>query len=284
MVRVFDSIPGEKSKEGTTEYSSALNTTRPFRIYQHSEDELTLVTSVVFRPRSIKSMDMATAGTDCTICLWDINRPHHNPSSTLFVKQDDNTNKSGVNQICNPPIVHSLSWSPSGSLLAAALGDGTCLIADIEKRKLVEKCRLRDGHHSAVASVLFPNFGLASTTSSHVSADDRLIISAGSDGNILLWDLGLAVAGSNAVNPSKLFACHANDCSQVSNNECIDEASKALGTMSLSQQNPQILLGIPHNEKINFMVCSSSHDPVLSNSLFVSDIREDITVYLLPVS
>ena len=205
-VRITDSIPYRKNNDRieSGQSSEASSSTQTLRTFQHSQDgSLALVTSLSFRPRSLKSIDMATAGTDCTICLWDINRPHNIPSSTLFIQQDNDENaaKAGVNQICNPPIVHSLSWSPSGRLLSAGLGDGTCLIATIDGRKIVESCRLRDGHSLAIASVLFPRFDLPSSYF-HVTAEDRLMVSAGSDGSILPWDLGSQIAGKNAINPS----------------------------------------------------------------------------------
>jgi WD40 repeat protein len=268
MLRVADSIPNKKTQEKVESESSSQG---PYRTYQHSDAGASaLVTSLAFHPRSMKSIDIATAGTDCTICLWDISRPHNRPSSSLFIQQDndDNAGKAGVSQVCNPPLVHALSWSPSGRLLSAGLGDGTCVIASVEGRKLVESCRLRDGHDSAVASVLFPRFNF----SPHVTADDRLMISAGNDGSILLWDLGSTVAGSYAVDPATMFAGCEDDCKDISN---------AVKGLSLSQ-DPKILFGIPHNKKPNYMVSSTGEDTTLPNSLFIADTSHDITVYSLP--
>ncbi len=265
MIRVYDSVPGKKGG------NDSINThIQPFRTYQHAEDELVLATSVLFRPHSMKFRDVVTAGTDCTICLWDINRPHNRPSSFILVRQDDNQDSV---QICNPPIVHSLSWSASGRLLSAGLGDGTCLVASVDGRNLVESCRLR-GHNSAVASVLFPNFTLTSSDS-NMSSDDRLMVSAGSDGNILFWDLGSHVAGCDAVDPSSQFI----DCNHKSYSD-VDEASNTLQEISLSQETSQkVLFGIPHQEKINFMTSSKKED----YTLFVSDTSNDITIYTLPL-
>lgn len=65
---------------------------------------------------------------------------------------------AGDNQVCNPPMIHSLAWSPSGRLLAAGLGDATVGILQVESgRKLTQVARLREGHESPVATVLFPN-------------------------------------------------------------------------------------------------------------------------------
>lgn len=266
MIRVYDSVPAKKG--GNDSIGANI---QPFRTYQHAQDEMVLATSVLFRPHSIKFRDIVTAGTDCTICLWDINRPHNRPSSSILVRQDDNENSA---QICNPPIVHSLSWSASGRLLSAGLGDGTCLVASVDGRNLVESCRLRGGHNSAVASVLFPNFTLTSSDS-NMASDDRLMVSAGSDGNILLWDLGSQVAGHDSVDPSSQFV----DCNHRSYSD-VHEASNALQEMTLSQETSQkILFGIPHQEKINFITSSKNED----YTLFVSDTSNDITIYTLPL-
>mmetsp|Transcript_3293 Transcript_3293/g.3829 ORF Transcript_3293/g.3829 Transcript_3293/m.3829 type:complete len:454 (-) Transcript_3293:2-1363(-) len=271
LLRVTDSLGNKKASD----VSSPSSISQRCSTYQHSEDSTSpaLVTSAAFRPRSIKTLDVATAGTDCTINLWDINRPHNKPSSTLHIRSDDSDN---MNQICNPPIVHSLSWSSSGRLLAAGLGDGSCLIASIDGRSLVESYRLRGGHDSAVASVLFPRFGSSTSLSwSHITAQDRLIITAGNDGSILLWDLGSVVAGDNAVSPSSMFT----GCGDTG---CNEEMLSAFQDLSVTQQEPKILFGIPHGKKSNWIVSSSAEEQNLSSSLFVADTSNDITVYVLP--
>ncbi len=276
MVRVSNEVKNKKADEAP---AKSFN-----RIYEHAEEgSPCLVTSLAFRPRSIKSIDVLTGGTDCTISLWDVNRPHTSPSSTLVISQDINesSNKSGVNQVCNPPIVHSLSWSPSGQLFTAGLGDGTCMIGSIDGRRLVERCRLRDGHDSAVASVLFPCFDDDNNNNSvnNITSQDRLMISAGSDGSIILWDLGSKVAGKNAIDPGTILeGCR--------NSGAVDgDVTNAVNNLSLSQKNtePEILFGIPHGAKINYMTSSTGDEVALSNSLFVADTSNNISVYSLPV-
>ena len=245
-------------------------------VYQHSLDNSpALVTSVAFRPRSIKTIDVASAGTDCTICLWDITRPHNSPSSSLTIQQgsDENASKSGINQICNPPIVHQICWSPSGQLLSAGLGDGTCLIAAVEGRDLVEKCRL-EGHDSSVASVLFPRFGF-DLGAAHVTAEDRLLVSAGSDSSILFWDLGSKVAGNESTDPSSMFINSSNEGSENQTNISGD-VTDDFGKLSLEGQ--RMLYSISHKQKINQIV-SSGNEHIYSKSLFVSDISNEITIY-----
>ena len=40
----------------------------------HCTERASIVTSAVFRPRS-KNLVLASGGTDCQICLWDVNKP-----------------------------------------------------------------------------------------------------------------------------------------------------------------------------------------------------------------
>jgi len=265
--------------------STSHNTRTRKRILHHDPDELAMVTSAVFRPRSTKSLDLATGGTDCTIHLWDVNRPRR-PSSTHHIANDD----AGANQVCNPPMVHSLSWSPSGRLLAGALGDGSCCILRVDGRRLVEVDRLRDGHDAAVASILFPGFGGSSSSSlaasNHVAARDRLVASAGNDGAIFLWDLGADSAGEGALDPSDIFveSILLSGQQQPNNNETKmkqDSLEDDMEGLTLTGGS-KLLFGIRHQHKPNFLV-SSGTDNVFASALFVADTTNDITAYTLPL-
>lgn len=176
----------------------------------------------------------------------------------------------GANQVCNPPMVHSLAWSPSGRLLAVGLGDGTIGILQVDGRKLTLATRLRDGHVSSVATVLFPNW--STQNNNHVLAQDRLLTTAGTDGAILCFDLGSTVAGDGAADPSSLFSE-----SLVPLESCMDRVSLENASSS------SILFGIPHDKKPNWMVCSGNTDPVLPATFFVADISNDITAYSIPM-
>jgi WD40 repeat protein len=183
----------------------------------------------------------------------------------------------GANQVCNPPMIHSLAWSPSGRLLAAGLGDATCGVLRVDGRKLSQVVRLREGHESSVATVLFPNWssGASNANTHHVLAQDRLLASAGTDGAILCWDLGKSVAGNGALDPSSLFGE-----SVVPLEDAMEQASLEDGESSLSAK---ILFGIPHDQKPNWMVCSGNMDQVLPATLFVADTSNDITAYTIPM-
>lgn len=238
-----------------------------------------MVTSVAFRPRC-KNLELASGGTDCTVQLWDINKPKR-PASVLHITNSD----AGANQVCNPPMVHGLEWSPSGRLLAAACGDGSVCLLQADNRSLVLAARLQE-HGGAVASVIFPEWSNTNNDnlkSSHVAAHDRLLISTGNDGAIILWDLGSFLAGDGAVDPSRLLKLSSNSDDDAAA-DVDDGVANKLGGMSLDTDQPRVLCSIPHgSSKPNWLVSSRGRDPVYPSSIFVADTSNDITVYTIPL-
>ena len=225
------------------------------------------------------------------------------------------TEHQNSTQLCNPPFFHALSWSPSGRLLVAGLGDGSCVIFRIEGRRLVEAGRLGwdyGGHSSAVAAVFFPCFGLCHNTSyaSHKallngSADDRLIISTGNDGKILFWDLGLDIVGreTECGDPSLYLSRQPNkDAANKLGEDNAryigskgDSVGFSLKTSNNTHQNvyeddipidllpssPKVLFQIPHKKKTNW-ICSKAVDSMSPCSFFVADTTPEISVYTFP--
>lgn len=167
-------------------------------------------------------------------------------------------------------MVYSLGWSPSGKLLAAGLGDGNIPIFSIQNRNLVQTGYLPDGHDSSVASVLFPEFG---------KTNERLVVSGGSDGSILCWDIGPNVmeASTTAEDPKGLFAeSFLGGSPRYGSDDtmAVDDLSRQ--TEELSFGKPKILFGIPHRKKVNWMTTSDQ-------SIFVADTSHDITAYKVPL-
>lgn len=210
------------------------------------------------------------------------------PMYTVNIKPQAETESS--TQLCNPPFVHSLSWSPSGRYLAAGLGDGSCLVLSAEGRKLVEVGRLgwdEGGHKAPVAAVCFPCFGLARNVSKKAAmygtVDDRLMVSAGNDGHILFWDLGRDMVGNDAVDPSTYLA--------NSNGNSEAELTSKLNSTRIADSNddipddllpspPKVLFQIPHQNKANWISCKST-DATSPCSLFVADTTNNISMYSL---
>ena len=305
-VHVYQNIPHKQPQQ----QSKNQNT----KILHHADPESQAIVSCsVFRPR-VNDLLLASSGTDCTVKLWDLNKPRYvdsirrvvqyptiqcriltcipsvivwrRPIYTVTIKPQADTQNS--TQLCNPPFVHSLSWSPSGRYLAAGLGDGSCLILGAEGRKLVEYGKLnQDGGHTApVAAVYFPCFNLARDASKkamlHGTVDDRLLISAGNDEKILFWDLGKDMVGADASDPTAYM-------SKTDESGAHGEINSRLNTISIDNSDEDIpndllpspskvLFQIPHKHKANW-ICSQSGDPSLPCSLFVADTSNEISLY-----
>jgi len=267
-VRVMENVPFKLSSD-----SNRNNKERKLqrcRVLQHAiDDENAMATCLAFRPRGAN--DLVSGGTDCAIRLWDVSRPQR-PSSSVQISGDE----SGNAQVCNPPFVNQIAFSKHGTLIAAALGDGTASILGIKGRSISQRCRLSGGHSSSVASVLFPSFG--SETSSNIAANDRLLVTGGSDG-IMFWDIGSEVAGKNAVDPSTWLCCAPSSA---------DNIAEDLSSLSLDEQKkkkkqprnnenvgPRVLFGIAHGEKINTITSDDDR------TLFVADTSNYVTAYMI---
>jgi len=282
-------------------------------VLHHAEPASQAISSsAVFRPR-VNATYLASGGTDCVVKLFDVSKPKR-ATSAIHIKPTESENTT---QICNPPFIHSLQWSPSGRLLAAGVGDGSCVILRGEGNQLVEIGRLgyeEGGHAAAVASVCFPGFGSSSTRSASVEAEDRLLISAGNDGKILFWDLGGNMVDGDALDPLLyLSGCDDATKKETSNEDNdVDKVTDSMDSASISSKKskgknqkkgkktaapdadlflddllpspPKVLFQIQHNYKSNWITCSRASDAALPSSVFVADTTSDISIYTLPTT
>ncbi len=276
----------------------------------------TIASSAVFRPR-VNGTYVASGGTDCMVKLFDVTKPKR-ATSSIHIQPAESENTT---QICNPPFIHSLQWSPSGRLLAAGVGDGSCVILRGEGNRLVEIGRLgqdQGGHGSAVAAVCFPGFGSSATKSASVEAEDRLLISAGNDGKILFWDLGGNMVDGDALDPLLYLGVCSGDNEKVKNeDDDLQDTTNAINSITISSKKsksknkkkgktnsqhkasntdddlflddllpspPKVLFQIPHNQKPNWITCSRASDEALPSSVFVADTTNDISIYSFPTS
>ena len=153
----------------------------------------------------------------------------------------------------------------------------------------IASTRSRLGHSSAVASVVFPQFGGIQHFSSHVTAEDRFMITGGNYGNIIFWDLGSFVGGEYAVDP-RLYVncCDGSDTSTVPNRRRSDISSLTLDSdmdqlsLATSSLDPNVLFALNHKEKPNCILSSYVSDAAFANSIFVGDTSNEITIYTLP--
>lgn len=300
----------------TDNYSHSTNLTSSF-VFQHEEPpSIAMVTSVAFQ-RSKQSPLLASAGTDCTIKLWDVTK------RTLLAKHSiPSFYSQQQQQIYNPPFVHSISWSATGKLLASGLGDGTCLIfrinnSFIPRNKNQKEKKKKDqvyldpivhcvqGHSSAVACVHFPFPRTPTSTTAPCSSsntatpheDDRWILTAGNDGNIFIWDLlhdernaSNSCANNNIFIPTKKNPMKGKG-NQRRNRSGANTTTKTSGSFYHTSQDILTLdkpsLGIPHNQKpncitsSNFSHSNTSNNCSCSTTIFVADTTKDISVYTI---
>ncbi|CAM9361350.1 unnamed protein product [Ectocarpus fasciculatus] len=131
--------------------------------------------AVRFRPRT--SWDIASGALDSTLAFWDFStgrvRRKLNLSGDSYVSSASSASSCSSQQLFNPPFVHSVDFTADGCFLAAGLGDSGVVVVDAKTRAPVGRC---DGHSSPVSQVHYPSF------------DAKLLVSAGNDQNLLLWD------------------------------------------------------------------------------------------------
>lgn len=175
-------------------------------------------------------------------------------------------------------MVHSLAFSPSGSLLAGGCGDGTCRVFAIENRALVEVGRLQEESvETPIASVVFPAFLPVpdnSSSNQKISSQDRLVTTVQGNGCINFWDLGINVAGEGPHDPLNALGNMNGDTCGI---------SEAMDGISLESDNPKMLFRIAHNQKPNWMASSRGMDPNFPSALFIADTSNDITAYKIPI-
>jgi WD repeat-containing protein 53 len=280
-VTVTDTIEGSTCDKHASE-----------RCYNHGHEAMT--TSLAFRPRANsgkqqqqQSLLLASGGTDCSVQLWSSSREAHPPLCTVCLAPDSSSTSVATNQICNPPMVHCLNWSPSGMLLAAGLGDGSVAMMLLQQSspttaRLAVTSRLHDAHSGTVACCLFPEWKSATNIDCNqaISAHDRLFCTAGNDGCVVLWDLGTTVAGEKATNPATVLQQQI-PCSSDTTAAEYHETTMDSGLVDMDQ--PKTLFAFQHAAKPNWMVSSRGRDPILPSALFVADTSPDITVYAIPL-
>eukprot|EP01116_Phalansterium_solitarium_P001956 TRINITY_DN11809_c0_g1_i1.p1 TRINITY_DN11809_c0_g1~~TRINITY_DN11809_c0_g1_i1.p1 ORF type:complete len:376 (+),score=101.02 TRINITY_DN11809_c0_g1_i1:57-1184(+) len=127
-----------------------------------------LCTTLAFHPR--KPWQLASGGMDCAVVLWDYSRPKRIASFSLPEADSD-----GPGMTVNPPLVHRIGFNASGSLLAAALGNGSVSVWSVPAARPLCCAPL---HRSACCQVLFPPF-----------APDDHVLTAGDDGFVVLSSL-----------------------------------------------------------------------------------------------
>jgi len=232
----------------------------------------------------------------------NLHRFQRKPISTFVINQNNNEDgQQSKPQVCNPPFVYSLAWSNNGKSLIAGLGDGTVGVFEINNRKLVQTQLLVgsetiDGtmnfaHESSVASVNYPSFSN--------STSDRILCSAGSDGAIVFWDLGIPndEVWYDTIDDTIDVKTNKSD-SKINSGDAVAEIfpprllqdlsnrdfTEIHSTTNVLSHKPRILFDISHGEKINWVTPatpSGADSSAYNDTIFVADTSSDITSYTI---
>jgi WD repeat-containing protein 53 len=252
-----------------------------------SHGNTALVTSIAFCPRTNgKHVLLASGGTDCCIHLWNVGYATGKPKNSVPICSvsipQPLSSATTTNRICNPPMVHCLQWSPSGSILSAGLGDGSVALMHQSNASLILSTRIQDAHSDTVAACIFPAWTSAQniTPNNAIVANDRLLCTAGNDGCIVLWDLGVTTCGEQADNPTSLFTLRSNDVCKTMGDLRVSNKDTSTG---LVVDEPQTLFAVQHPYKPNWMVNSGCDDTTFPHTLFIADTSHNVTAYTIPI-
>ncbi|RLN96998.1 hypothetical protein BBJ28_00009117 [Nothophytophthora sp. Chile5] len=140
-----------------------------------------------FRPNA--PWDLVSAGMDGLLLFWDFSRGRMKFRIDLNTgvnelgagSADDAMGQgSGVQQMFNPPLVHSLAFAPNGKTFAAGLGDASIAVVDFGSKQVVRRLKR---HSAMVSQVHFPAF-----------RPQEWLVSAANDSKICVWDYQAALS------------------------------------------------------------------------------------------
>eukprot|EP01138_Halocafeteria_seosinensis_P011432 gb/GECG01011676.1/.p1 GENE.gb/GECG01011676.1/~~gb/GECG01011676.1/.p1 ORF type:complete len:470 (+),score=48.95 gb/GECG01011676.1/:1-1410(+) len=99
-------------------------------------------------------------------------------------------------QALNPPFVHSIAIDRTHTWIACSVGDGSCAILDMEEG--TEQMRLFGEHANSVVCVAwFDVHGLAECDTTDAVAPENCVVTAGTDGRIVVWRVDHALQQSD---------------------------------------------------------------------------------------
>ncbi|GAX27490.1 hypothetical protein FisN_23Hh044 [Fistulifera solaris] len=228
------------------------------RTLQHNADTLVLSCALDEQDKYL-----VTGTSDCCVRIWSWTTGQLLSQSSVTAVQQEQS------QLCNPPMIHSLTWMPSFPCFVAGCGDGSLAIGNTQG---VWLSRVDMAHGAAIAACC-----------PFAAKEWGCLASTGNDGRIVLWDMQSLLWSfkSNARNDDRkpstscrewLFGSDPN--SSIKHEQEISTLNDAMESWSL-QQEPQTLLAWDHGKKPNDMVHASE------TALLLADISPDITMYTI---
>lgn len=225
-------------------------------------------------------------------------------SVTIQTSTAESANENSKPQVCNPPMVHTLSWDFSGEILAAGLGSGDIPIFSLENRQLVQTGFLTDGHSNSVATVTWARFEVDNGLHHEIEplrgrSTQRILCSGGSDGMIYCWDATvfndclwlLDEEEDQAGNKEKIKQLVGSAQEQQKNagyagaifpDHLLILEEKMKQNLSLQNSNKsKIIFGIPHGNKLNWITTTGRRQS--GAALFAADTSNDISSYDIPL-
>jgi WD40 repeat protein len=221
-----------------------------------------ICSSAQFHPQ--QESKLVSGGLDTYLILWDFSRAKALDRVPLMEAYKDR-------QFLNPPLVHSVSFSHSGNVVAAALGDGSIGLFCIQgKQCLQHMCDLKAHAMSASQVVALP-----------LLEQGNLFASGGNDGKILTWDVtGIALMAEQNIGLTKKKSRKKKGKKGIKKTQEQSMKESICASGEGGSENPEVdshlVQSISHGSKINWLAAGSWSD---TNVLLVADQTANISVY-----
>jgi WD40 repeat protein len=228
------------------------------QLLQHNADTLVLSCALDEHDKYF-----VTGTSDCCVRIWSWTTGQLLSQSNVIAMQQEQS------QLCNPPMIHSLTRMPSFPCFVAGCGDGSLAIGNTQG---VWLSRVDLAHGAAVAACC-----------PFATKEWGCLASTGNDGRIVLWDMQSLLWSSKTTNGNdrtQSTSCRewlfGNDRTSSSmHDKNLLQLNDAMESWSL-QQEPQTLLAWDHGKKPNDMVHDASE-----TALVLADTSPIITMYTI---
>ncbi|XP_038050231.1 WD repeat-containing protein 53-like [Patiria miniata] len=246
------------------------------KLFRTLKGHSAICSSVRFHPTVPR--EIASGGLDCLVHTWETTRGSPrasvNMKEVVIAGEDEHTPSP---YLINPPFVHSVDFTRSGELLACGLENARVQLLDRRGRRDLEVGQSLEAHTSGVTQVSF--------IPEYPGQMQDLLLSAGNDCRIMLWDTNRHTIPKDGLKPED----HTTENSEIENlksesdkppeqeraEKVSDRGDKGACSSDDSKTKPRLC--VKHKDKINWIApyCSASG----VNMVFVADVSEIISVY-----